>query len=266
MGVAVLALVAWRPLIGDENIKRAQNPLGKDPAAVSAGRERYEEKGCGVCHGAAGGGGRGPRLADSPRLRPMRDGELFKVVKDGVPGTEMPPLDGGETQAWQLVSYLRILNARAIERQVPGRPAAGEALFFGKGGCATCHMVRGRGGLPGPDLSNLGAGRSLEKITESLENPDAAIEPGFAAVTAELRGGRRVTGVARNESDYSIQILDASGNLHLFLKTELRSLTRFASSLMPPPPLSPAERQDVIAYLSRLSVAGPPDAAKEKEP
>src|SRR3954463_4111426 len=34
--------------------------------------------------------------------------------------------------------------------------AAGEALFFAKAGCASCHEVNGRGGLTGPDLSAAG--------------------------------------------------------------------------------------------------------------
>jgi mono/diheme cytochrome c family protein len=43
----------------------------------------------------------------------------------------------------------------ATQQPVPNSSAvsAGEALFFGKAGCGTCHEVNGRGGVMGPDLS-----------------------------------------------------------------------------------------------------------------
>ena len=34
--------------------------------------------------------------------------------------------------------------------------AGGEAIFWGKGTCGGCHMVKAKGGILGPDLSNLG--------------------------------------------------------------------------------------------------------------
>src|SRR5438045_9672056 len=53
----------------------------------------------------------------------------------------------------------------------PGNPAAGEAVFFGVGGCATCHEVNGRGGVVGPDLS--GAGRqSAAALRQKIVDPN----------------------------------------------------------------------------------------------
>ena len=43
---------------------------------------------------------------------------------------------------------------------VIGNAEAGEALFEGKGTCATCHAVEGSGRKPGPDLSWVGMRRS----------------------------------------------------------------------------------------------------------
>jgi cytochrome c oxidase cbb3-type subunit III len=197
---------------------------------------------------------------------------MFDVIKDGIKGTQMPAFPLPEVQIWKLVSFVRSLNASAIYQEVPGDATAGEALFYGSGKCSGCHMIRGRGGPIGPDLSNIGANRSVEKIERAISDPSALIEPGFTAVSAVTLDGRRISGVAKNNSNYSIQIMDNEGNFHLFLKTELKELTHHKKSLMPTPALSETEMQNVLAFLSRQSMEAPAEASKkfehgkEKEP
>src|ERR1041384_4852281 len=67
-----------------------------------------------------------------------------------------------DNQIWQLVAYIRSL-APVAERgpaasgsAVGGSAAVGEAIFFGKGACATCHDINGRGGAVASDLSGAG--------------------------------------------------------------------------------------------------------------
>ncbi len=59
---------------------------------------------------------------------------------------------------WQIITYLRSLNTNAAggDETVPGDVATGERIFWGKGGCGTCHEVNARGGSVGPDLSAAG--------------------------------------------------------------------------------------------------------------
>ena len=47
-------------------------------------------------------------------------------------------------------------GAAASASAVGGNAVAGEAIFFGKGACATCHDINGRGGAVGSDLSAAG--------------------------------------------------------------------------------------------------------------
>src|SRR5262249_59424972 len=66
-----------------------------------------------------------------------------------------------DNEVWQLVTYIQSIQGRmpasaTTASTVAGDPAAGEALFYGAGGCAACHEVNGRGGVTGPDLSNAG--------------------------------------------------------------------------------------------------------------
>jgi quinoprotein glucose dehydrogenase len=126
-------------------------------------------------------------------------------------------------------------------------------------------MIRGRGGLIGPDLSDIGASRSLEKLKQSLEDPDASVALGFRQVSAVTLGGRRISGVAKNNSSYSIQIQDAAGQFHLLMKRDLRELVHQKSSLMPKPSLSETEMQNLLAFLSRQSIESPAERAKRVE-
>jgi cytochrome c oxidase cbb3-type subunit 3 len=263
LGLLSLSLL-WPLAQEKDKAKEIGNPLGKDKVAIAAGRQQFEPT-CGRCHGTTGKGGRGPKLADMARIRSMPDKPMFDVIKEGIKGTQMPPFPLPDTQIWQLVSFIRSLNATAIDQDVPGDKAAGETFFFGKGQCSKCHMMRGRGGLLGPDLSNLGASRSAEKIEESIKEPSAFIETGFSGVSVVTRDGCRVSGVAKNNSNYSIQILDAEGNYYLFLKSELKELIQHKKSLMPARALSERELQDLLAFLSRQTTDSPPQPSQRPE-
>src|SRR5206468_1219313 len=116
------------------------------------------------CHGPQGQGGRGPNLRQQVMWHTLTDDEMFLTIQKGVPGAGMPGANLAQEQIWQLVAFVRWLTAPAFEAPPPGNVAAGEALFWGKGECANCHRIMGRGGLLGPDLSNIGAQRSVEQI------------------------------------------------------------------------------------------------------
>lgn len=248
----------------EENKRKITNPFGNDKAAVEAGRAQFNS-GCAVCHGPTGQGGRGSRLAEVDRVRKMPDATMFEIIKEGVRGTQMPPSSLVDEQIWQLVSFIRSLNAGAIDQDVAGDAAAGEALFFGAANCSRCHMIRGRGGLIGPDLSNIGASRSLAKLRRAIEDPDATVEPGFQRVSAVTLDGQRISGVAKNHSNYSIQIQDLEGKFHLLLKRNLKELVHHRNSLMPKPSLSEAEMQNLLAFLSRQSTESPEERVKRVE-
>jgi len=151
---ALLFLGCLRAIYGQgiDSEKDIKNPLGLDKAALTAGAELFQS-GCGACHGLKGQGGRGPKLADNGRVRFKSDKTLFDIVKLGIPGTVMPPSVLEDGQIWQLVAFVRSLNASAVEQNVPGDAAVGEGLFYGAKKCSECHMIRGNGGLIGPDAT-----------------------------------------------------------------------------------------------------------------
>src|SRR2546426_456542 len=132
-----------------------RNPFQNDPQAVEAGRGAFRIY-CSPCHGIRAEGGRGPDLTRGVYLAGETDADLFNVISNGVPGTEMPSFSAGlgEENSWRVVSYIRSTTRRDVEK-VPGDPASGEKLFWGKGGCGGCHRVGTHGGRMGPDLTRI---------------------------------------------------------------------------------------------------------------
>jgi putative heme-binding domain-containing protein len=182
---------------------------------------------------------------------------LFETIQNGIAGADMPPTKLAEAKIWQIVAFVRSLTAPALETAPPGDLRGGEALFWGKAECGSCHRIRGKGGMLGPDLSNIGAQRPVDRLRQAILDPDGDGFRGYTAVVATLKDGRVLRGVARNRTNYSVQILDEQGQLHLLEMPELRTVELGKHSPMPgdyKQRLSRQEITDLVAFLSRQSV------------
>ena len=244
--------------------KEVKNPVAGDPAAIHQGKALFRLF-CSMCHGLdASGGSRGPDLTAGRWTHGSSDAGIFRTIREGVPGTEMP--GNGlllEEEVWSVVAYLRSRSA-ASAAPVEGNHEAGERIFFGSGICSQCHMVNGKGGRLGPDLSRIGAARRTQHLAESIRDPNkevtvrdilAEVTLGYQTVIVVTKGGRRITGVRRNEDIFSIQLMDQDEEIHLLLKKDLREVIYERRSLMPgytEQILSDKELQNLLAYLDRL--------------
>ena len=230
-----------------------------DPAAIKAGKEFFVTI-CSVCHGPNGEGGRGPNLIDGHNVRQATNQQIFDAIKNGVAGGDMPPLRLPDEQIRNIVAYVRYLAAPAYLQNVPGTPEMGRTLFFGDARCIDCHAIRGRGGHRGPDLTNIGASRNQNQLQEALLRPNARISDGFTPVRVTTREGEQISGVAKNRSNYSLQMLDTEGQLRLFLSQELREVVYLDKTWMPDDygeQLTAEEVQDLLAFLSRQALRTP---------
>jgi putative heme-binding domain-containing protein len=187
----------------------------------------------------------------------LDDEGLFTTIKKGVPGADMPASNLPDDQIWQLAAFVRSMNSPAIEQNVPGNLSAGEGIFWGKGGCSNCHQIRGKGGLTGPDLTNVGGVRPVEQIREDIASPSADGYETWRRVVAVTRDGKTIEGALRNRSNYSLQIQDVKGVPRLIAMAGLREVTIEKKSPMPADfasRLSKEEMRDLVAYLSRQSI------------
>jgi len=227
-----------------------------DPAWINEGRRQYRLA-CGGCHGNGGEGGRGPNLADGASVKRAKNERLFGAIKNGVPGTDMPGFNWDDEKTWQMVAFLRSLSAPAMQAIVPGDVENGRAIFHGRGQCSGCHMIRGGGGFIGPDLTDAGATRTVKQLREGIVAPSDRIAEGFQTVKTVAVNGTKLNGVVKNRNNYSLQILDEGGKLHLIDAASLREINLELKSLMPgdyKTKLSAKEIDDLVAYLARQSV------------
>jgi cytochrome c oxidase cbb3-type subunit III len=210
---------------------------------------------CAPCHGIDGVGGRGPGL-NQPTLRHVTEEQsLFRIIKSGIPGGEMPGAwQMSDREIGQVAGYVRSLG-RTAETKLRGDSAKGKVIYETNGGCAVCHIVRGVGGSLGPDLTAVGARRSPAYLREALVDPGAASPDGYLVVSITTRDGSRVKGVRANEDSFTIQLRDASNRFHSFRKQEITELKKEAGvSSMPSykTTLTDAEIEDLVAYLASL--------------
>lgn len=213
---------------------------------------------CVSCHGLDGRGGEiGPNIATAANIRAKSDEQLTQTIHDGTPGG-MPSFATTMTQTEiaAVVSYLRGLQ-HGGQTAATGDTAAGKALFFGKAECSQCHMVQGNGGFLGSSLS--GVPLSADDIRTAILSPPAS--PTGVLTTVTLHNGRKISGLARNEDNFSIQLLDENGSFHLLDKADVTSINRATTPLMPgdyATRLSPTELQDLVSFL--VSQAAPANA------
>ena len=67
-------------------------------------------------------------------------------------------------------------------------------------------MMNGRGGLLGPDLSNIAGERSVRFLQESLTLRNRYIPSGYQPVQVVTIDGQKIHGVLRNEHNFSLQL------------------------------------------------------------
>ena len=222
-------------------------------AQVEQGRAVFRSN-CAFCHGGDARGGRGPNLVSAPLTHGESDDAIKTVIREGVPGTSMPSFsDFTPEDVADLVAYLRSLS-QGVSRQIhiAGDAAKGRQVYM-QNGCVGCHRVGTEGSAFGPDLSRIGAARSVEYIRESIVNPSADIPDEYQGVTVTTNDGRSVTGTRINEDTFSVQLRDVSQRFHMFQKDQLREVKDADKSLMPAyGAFSKTDLENLLAYLNSL--------------
>jgi len=222
--------------------------------SASAARETFTSR-CASCHGLDGRGGEhAPDIVTSPSVRSLSDQSLFDVISRGLARKGMPGfgqlLSPAEIHA--LVGYLRDAAKSGEGPHASGDAAKGRELFFGETGCSQCHMIGGKGGFLGHDLSDFGRHHSAAEVRLSILRPNDNLLPSQQAVVVTTREGHRWEGMVRNEDNFSLQLLDPKGVFHLVMKSELVSFERRPKSLMPDDygsRLTGPEVDDLVSYI-----------------
>ncbi len=196
------------------------SPRETTPENLAAGKVLYGQH-CSQCHGDEGDGQgvMADRLVPRPRdfrrgIYKIRrtiqgelpvDGDLFRIVSAGMPGTSMPAWQGllSDEQIWQLVDYLKGFSLDfedfpaeqefVLEGKfelTPESIARGAEVYV-KAECAKCHGESGRGN--GPSAAELEDEWAHRIFPADLTQPwtfrgGSSVEDLFRTLTTGLNG------------------------------------------------------------------------------
>lgn len=249
----VAALVC---VVAVSQAQTTENRTGKPKEsnqALAAGKRIFESS-CASCHGLNGKGGeRAADIATRPEILRLSDSETLKVLREGVLSKGMPPFAGmGATKLSAVLNYLRSLQGKDRAPVVTARSEEGKTVFNSKAGCSQCHMVHGAGGFLGPDLSDYGTSHSADDIRNAILSADKRPEFRKGLAKAITKDGQQISGLVRNEDNFSVQLQALDGTFHLLEKSSLSELAVDSAPVMPSDydsKLSKTELDQLVAYL-----------------
>jgi putative membrane-bound dehydrogenase-like protein len=136
-------------------------------------------------------------------------------------------------------------------------PAAGRRIFFHPNGpgCFKCHIVDGRGGRVGPDLSRAVGTMNRVQLIQSILEPSREIAPQFTTWTMETTDGKVLSGMLVHENEGKTILGDAEGKLTELKTIDIVTRTPQRTSVMPDKladRLTVQEFRDVLAFLESL--------------
>jgi cytochrome c oxidase cbb3-type subunit III len=249
---------------------RAQSFFGlatpPDPAAVDRGQKLFVAN-CAFCHGSnATGGNSGPNLVRSVLVLhdEGKGTEIGPVILNGRVDKGMPKFAFTDAQIKDIAAFLLNRSQAAVDRFAyktmninTGDPKAGQAYF--QAHCASCHSGTG-------DLAHVAAKYESEGLLTRILYPSAhdnVRKPGAAkdskavsTVTVTSPTGKSTTGVLEYLDDFTVSLLDASGEYHSWsreepgLKVEIHDPLKAHQDLLPQ--YTDADMHNVLAYLETL--------------
>lgn len=138
-----------------------------------------------------------------------------------------------------------------VRTDVKGHWLRGRRVFFGDGGCATCHTIRGDGTAFGPDLSNL-IHRDRDSVIQDILQPSATINPDQAGTMVTLKDGTSVAGLVRSIKDGKLVLGLPAGAQSELSQDSIAGTEPLKGSLMPEglrEILTPEQIEDLLTFL-----------------
>src|SRR5450755_1309456 len=203
---------------------------------------------CATCHGIDGSGGAGPSLHKPKLARAATKEDLQQFIARGNPDAGMPgSFHLGADGLTTVTDYVLSLG-KIPETPLAGDPARGREVYA-KAGCAGCHILEGVGNGIGPELTDVGARRSVTALKEILLHPESNLPANFMLIQVKTPDGKTFTGARVNEDTVSIQLKDAGGKFRSFRKDKLSHWEKQPGKTWMPP-YAGADIDDLVAWLA----------------
>lgn len=196
-------------------------------------------------------------LETARSLTKLADGELAANLADQI------ALAYSEAQLGSIDTIESLMNEKPTDRQQwlaqlnRGReadPNAGRRVFFHPNGpgCFKCHIIDGRGGRVGPDLSRAIGTMNRIQLIQSILEPSREIAPQFVSWTFETRAGKIVTGMIVHENKGKTIVGNPDGQLIELKTADIVTRAPQKISVMPEKladRMTLQELRDLIAFL-----------------
>jgi|GEM_PF-92189 len=208
------------------------------------------------------GPGRGAELAKLVRSQKPDAHTLTRLQQAlGLTGQTCPPLQEALQAAQPMKTqppaqydegYVRNLKSLV---ETKGDFNRGKLAYLKAATCVGCHKIDGVGGNIGPDLSEVGSGRSLEILIESVVWPNRQIREGYMTTKITTKDKQLHVGYPIAEKDGVLTLRDiATANTKKIARADIVSKEEAGSSMIAglTVMLSPEELADLIAYLAGL--------------
>jgi putative heme-binding domain-containing protein len=138
-----------------------------------------------------------------------------------------------------------------------GNPKMGESLFFGRAGCAACHVLFGKGGSIGPELTSYDRS-DLNAMLLAIVRPSAEIREGYEHNILSTKGGRILSGFKVEENPKVLILRGLDGQDHVVPRNQIADLAPAGRSLMPSGLLESLTAEEFRHFFAYLSSTTPP--------
>jgi putative heme-binding domain-containing protein len=117
--------------------------------------------------------------------------------------------------------------------------------------CIACHVLDGKGGRIGPELTGIGVRPKTEILTEILD-PNRSVEANYKLWTLTQKDGESLSGRLDAETATSVEILDTTGTKHVIQRSTIAKLESSGQSIMPGgfEQLPTLDLTDLLEYLA----------------
>ncbi|MFH1382900.1 MAG: c-type cytochrome [Chloroflexota bacterium] len=169
LGLGVLALAGLITLELAGALSAPSRPASQESPLVIKGQQIYNQIDCAYCHSINGvGGSIGPDLTSVGGQLDKQQLETYLQNPHAmIPTSLHPKLQFTPEELQALSAYLATLGAQVSYTS--------EAPVLYDKYCSACHMLNGKGGTLGPDLTNLGDRRPLTFIEAFTTDPRSVI-------------------------------------------------------------------------------------------
>jgi putative heme-binding domain-containing protein len=120
--------------------------------------------------------------------------------------------------------------------------------------CLACHRIQEQGGYTGPALNGVGARLTPDQIQAAIVTPKPKLDPRNDLVRLTTDDGKTVAGRILSQDDNTIQVIDTSGKVATYSKSELTQFKIIDTNPMPPYAgrIAGDDLDTLVRYLSSL--------------